>query len=280
MAALTILHTNDIHARLDQMTRLATLIQRQRAQANDESRALLLLDGGDSSSTELWESDVTGGRANYAMLEAIGYDAAVIGNSDALWGRDALNKLLTSVHFAPLAANLRDAVTGSAPPGLRGYAVFKFETLRVGVAGLTTEEETHADFRIADPIDSLRGLIPQLKAEGADIIVLLSHLGVDVDERLAANVPGIHVIVGGHTHTALTEPIRVGEAVIVQTGEHGQYLGRLDLALDLETRLVSVSRYTLIPCTDATPPEPTLAGMLDLIRFEAEVLRKKSQRRT
>ncbi|MEK6573693.1 MAG: bifunctional metallophosphatase/5'-nucleotidase, partial [Chloroflexota bacterium] len=66
MPTLTVLHTNDIHARLDQMTRLMTLIQRERASASAEGRATLLLDAGDSSSTEEWESDVTGGRANYA----------------------------------------------------------------------------------------------------------------------------------------------------------------------------------------------------------------------
>ena len=275
MPVLTILHTNDIHARFDQMTRLATLIQRERAQAAAEGRAVLLLDAGDSSSTEEWESDVTGGRANYAMLEAMGYDAAVVGNSDSQWGRDALNRLLAAVHFAPLAANLRDAASDQPPTGLRAYTVLKLDTVNVGVIGLTTYEELHADFRVDDQAETLRALIPQLQSEGTQIVIVLSHLGIEADRRLAANVPGIHTFVGGHSHTTLHEPERVEDASIVQTGEYGQNLGRLDLACDDSARSVTVVGCHLIPCDDRTPPDPTLAGMLELVRFEANVVRKK-----
>lgn len=275
MPTLTVLHTNDIHARLDQMTRLMTLIQRERASASAEGRAVLLLDAGDSSSTDSWESDVTGGRANYAMLEAMGYDAAVIGNSDSQWGRDPLNKLLAAVHFAPLAANLRDAASDQPPTGLRAYAIFKFDAVNVGVIGLTTHEELHADFRVDDQAETLCALIPPLQSESAQILIVLSHLGIDVDRSLAADAPGIHAIVGGHSHTTLHEPERVGDASIVQTGEYGLNLGRLDLAYDDSARSVTAMDYRLIPCDDGTPPDPTLAGMLELVRFEANAVRKK-----
>ena len=299
MPALTILHTNDLHACLDQMTRLATLIQRERVQANTEGRHILLLDAGDSSSNEVWESRVTGGRANYAMLEAMGYDAVVIGNSDLQWGREPLTRLLTAVHFQILAANLLDAVTDSRPTGLRDYALFKFAqmgspdpaTARVGsddptrayetaiavaVIGLATRDEMHADFRTFDPTKTLRTLIPQMQSEGAQIIVVLSHLGIETDKKLAAEVPGLHAIAGGHTHTTLREPEFVGETIIVQAGEHGNFLGRLDLEYDFSTQAVTVKKGGLIPCPETTPPDPTLAGMLELIRFEAEVVRKRA----
>ena len=94
---LTILHFNDLHGRLDQMPRLFTLIQRERAEAVRAGRQVLLLDGGDSSDRSQWESDVTKGRANFSLLEAMGVQASVVGNGEALqWGRAALARMVAS----------------------------------------------------------------------------------------------------------------------------------------------------------------------------------------
>jgi 2',3'-cyclic-nucleotide 2'-phosphodiesterase (5'-nucleotidase family) len=275
VAILTLLHTNDLHARLDQMARLATLVQRERAQAARDGRAVLLLDARDSSGTSSWESDVTGGRANYAMLEAMGYDAAAIGNSDSQWGRESLARLLESLHFVALAANLRETASGLPPAGLRTHAVFRPGALAVGVAGLATPEGTHPDFQVLDPVETLRGLRPTLQEDGAHVLIVLSHLGIEADRQLALAVPGLHAILGGHSHTTLVRPEFVGQTAIVQTGEYGSFLGRLDLGLDPDCGQVTVSDYSLLACTATTPPDPTLSGMLELIRFEAGVLKKK-----
>ena len=313
----TSLHTNDLHARLDQMTRLATLIQRERAQARAAGRLVLLLDAGDSSSAKVWESDVTAGRANYAMLEAMGYDAAVIGNSDLHWGQDPLERLVNAAHFPALAANLRGAESGAIPTGLRGYALFNFPTdqrpaqsgerpspplqsapdagrerqppkqsgvgvaergsvMTVAVVGLTTHANTPPGFHFLDPAEALHALIPQLQNEGAHIIIVLSHLGIEADRKLAADAPEIHLILGGHTHTALPQPEIVGGTIIAQTGEFGSALGRVDLDYDFSSRTVTLKGSGLLPCPASTPPDPTLAGMLDLIRFEANIVRKKA----
>src|SRR5688572_5063616 len=101
---LTVLHFNDLHGRLDQLPRLFTLTQRERAQARQAGRRVLLLDGGDSSDRAQWESDLTKGRGNYAVLEAMGVEATVIGNGEALhWGRRALARLVAAVDFPVLA---------------------------------------------------------------------------------------------------------------------------------------------------------------------------------
>src|SRR5687767_194778 len=106
---LTILHFNDLHGRLEQLPRLFALAQRERAQALAGGRHVLLLDAGDSSDRAQWESDITKGRANFSLLEAMGADATVIGNGEALqWGRAALARLVAAVRFPVLAANLVD----------------------------------------------------------------------------------------------------------------------------------------------------------------------------
>lgn len=276
MPILTILHTNDLHARFEPMTRLATLIQRERASARAEGRHLLLLDAGDSSSSGVWESDVTGGRANYTMLEAMGYEAAVIGNSDTVWDGEALHKLIASIHFTTLAANLLGTDFETPVTGLRTHLSRNIDGLTIAIIGLTTNKAINPKFKYSDPIETLKSLLPQIQAEGAQFIIVLSHLGFEADQELAA-VPGLHLILGGHTHTVLPQPQRIGDTLIAQTGSHGNYLGRVDFDYDAATQTVTYMTGSLLPCDSSIPPDPTLSGMLELIQFEAQVVRKKKQ---
>ncbi|MEK7443153.1 MAG: bifunctional UDP-sugar hydrolase/5'-nucleotidase [Chloroflexota bacterium] len=298
MAILTILHTNDIHGRLDQMPRLATLIARERSLARDEGRHVLLLDAGDSSERSIWESSITKGRANFIMLEAMGYDASTVGNGETFqWGLGALAKLVESVHFPVLAANLFAMDSDQPPvPGLKSHAIFEIEKLKIAVLGITVDDNSaykRFGYRCEYAAPVLRDLIPRLRAEGAQAIILLSHLGFgfDTDEeyeariakdptrannlydrQIAKAVPGIDVIVGGHSHTLLNEMRCVGDTVIVQAGDYGKFLGRLDLEIDSDR--VKAIHYQVIPCDENVPPDPTLSGMLDLVRFEAGALLK------
>jgi 2',3'-cyclic-nucleotide 2'-phosphodiesterase (5'-nucleotidase family) len=281
---LTILHTNDIHGRLEEMTRLATLIQWEKASLPDGAH-VLLLDAGDSSERTIWESDVTKGRANFALLEAMGYQATTVGNSEALqWGRAALARLVQAVHLPVLAANLRGVQSGElAVPGLQTHTWFEFDGVKVAVLGATAPMAGGYErfgFTAADPEPILRDLIAEVRAEGAKLVILLSHLGYVPDEerynpnfkgdyQLAPRLPGLDVIVGGHTHWVLEEPVEVGGVVIVQAGEFGHYLGRLDLVVDEDSGRVTEFKGHLIPATAETPTEPTIAAVLDLVREEA-----------
>ncbi len=279
MAILTVLHTNDIHGQFDQTTRLASLIARERASAAREARAVLLLDAGDSSDLSAWESRVTRGRANFAMLEAMGYDAVAIGNGDMQWNRESLAKLVGSVHFPVLAANLLALDSDLPPaPGLRSHAHFTFGELKVAVVGVTVNEPGLYDdwgYRIDSVETTARALVPRLREEGAQVVILLSHEGVEADQQLTAAVTGIDAIVGGRSHTALLEPLRTGGTVIAQAGAFGRYLGRIDLTIEDGKKITAASR--LIPCDETVPPDPTLSGVLELVRFEADVLRKKGE---
>lgn len=263
------------------MPRLMTLVNRERALATAQGRALLLLDAGDSSERKVWESDVTQGRANFAMLEAMGYQAAALGNNEGRWGLEALSKLVAAVHFPVLAANLLPPDSDEPPAGLRTHAWFEFSDLKIAVAGVTSEDKIklyeRLNCRPHPAVEVLRDLIPRLRREGAHLIILLSHLGIRPDRKLAAAVPGIPVILGGHTHLHLDQPERVGKTLIAQLGPNGDTLGRLDLALDPDSHQITAAGYTAIPCAPDVPPDPTLSGLLDLVRFEAEILRKKTE---
>ncbi len=298
MTILTLLHTNDIHGHFDQMPRLATLIARERSLARNEGRHVLLFDAGDSSERSVWESSITKGRANFFMLEAMGYDASTVGNGETFqWGLGALAKLVESVHFPVLAANLFAKDSNQPPvPGLKSHAIFEIEKLKIAVVGITVDEQsayTRFGYRSEFAADVLRDLIPQLRAQDAQMIILLSHLGFGYqtdeeyekhhpkdtprarilgDRQIAKAVPGIDVIVGGHSHTLLNEMRRVGDTVIVQAGDYGKFLGRLDLEID--SNHMQAIHHEVIPCDESVQPDPTISGMLDLVRFEASTMLK------
>lgn len=299
MTILTILHTNDIHGHFDQMPRLATLIARERSLAHSEGRHILLLDAGDSSERSVWESSITKGRANFFLLEAMGYDASTVGNGETFqWGLGALAKLVESVHFPVLAANLFAMDSNQPPvPNLKSHAIFEIEKLKIAVVGVTVEEQSaykRFGFRCGFAASVVSDLIPRLRSDGVQVIILLSHLGFgwETDEEFAAwqakdpvaraeasgdrqiakRVNGIDVIVGGHSHTLLNEMRRVGDTVIVQAGDYGKFLGRLDLEID--SNHMQTIHYEVIPCDESVQPDPIISATLDLVRSEAGAMLK------
>ncbi len=285
MLRLTLLHFNDLHGRLDALPRLFTLIQRERATALADNRAALILDGGDSSDPAQWESDLTQGRANFALLEAMGVHATVIGDGEAQhWGRPALAKLSASVHLPVLAANLVDCADPSqlAAPGLKASTIIEAAGVKIGIIGVTAVYRGGYDrfgYQSSEPRPALQREIERLKAQGLHVILLLSHLGSDFDfpdkdprvyhdEDAARDMPGLTAIIGAHTHTRLERPVMVNAIPIVQAGEYGQYLGRLDLDIDPVTGRVITHAYQLFS-TEGVPPDPTISATLELVREEA-----------
>jgi 2',3'-cyclic-nucleotide 2'-phosphodiesterase (5'-nucleotidase family) len=286
---LTLLHFNDVHGRLDQFPRLFTLIDRERADARATGRHVLVLDGGDSSDRNFWESDITKGRANFALLDAMGVQASVVGNGEALqWGRTALATLVAGAHFPMLGANLVDLQDPAQPavPGLKASHVFDLDGFKLGLVGVTAVYRSGYDrfgYQSLDPRPVLEREVAALKAQGLRFILLLSHLGYatpeekqtwanpnDFTDDLAAQAcPEIGVIVGGHSHVALETPVTEGKTVIVQAGDKGRFLGRLDVEVDEATGRVTDYAGRLIPCDEQTPVDPTVSSVLELVREEA-----------
>lgn len=287
---LTVLHFNDLHGRLDQLPRLFTLIQRERAQARAAGRQVLLLDAGDSSDSAQWESGITSGRANFALLEAMGVQATVIGDAEALqWGSAALTRLVAAVAFPVLSANLVNCAAPDrlAVPKQQASTLIDCGGFLVGVIGVTQDQggiDARHGFCCASPRLALRREIDALRAQDVRFLLLLSHLGLALDpadrqawddpaaygdEQVAADFPEIGAIVGGHTHLALQPPLVVGQTVIVQAGDYGRYLGRLDLELDDATGAITAHAGHLIPVDASVPSDPTISGTLELVREEA-----------
>ena len=266
---LTLLHMNDFHSRHEAVdgralscgpdrdgcfggsARLATAIKAQRAAAEADGRAVLLLDAGDQFQGSLFYT-AHQGMAELAVMHAIGTDAMAVGNHEFDNGPETLGRFAAAARFPVLSANVDAAAEPALAGRLRPYALFDRAGLRVAVVGLTTRETLLSsspgpNIRIGDATAALTEAATAARAAGAELVVALSHLGVVADGGL--DVPGVAAIVGGHSHTLLSnvEPGALGPhpmvapsgALVVQAGAYGRYLGRLDLDLAADGRVLA-----------------------------------------
>lgn len=262
--ALTILHTNDHHGRFWKnsageygLAARKTLADAVRAEVLARGGHVLLLDAGDVN-TGVPESDMLDAEPDIRGMNAMGYDAMVVGNHEFDNPLAVLRKQQRWMDFPLLAANIYDS------SGQRLFApwhLFRLRGLTVAVFGLTTESTAvvgnpeHVKGLVFRPaIDEARELVPRLRDQ-ADVVIALTHLGFDESEHpgvpqtgsraLARAVPGIDLIVDGHSHTQLDAPVLESGTVIVQAGEYGKYLGRVDLLWT--GRQVRLTGGTLLP---------------------------------
>lgn len=216
---LTILHTNDLHNGLGLLPRLATLVARERARVPHT----VLLDAGDTAL-----GDPTADLA-VARLAALGYDAMTPGNAEtevAEYRR----------HLGRIGAPV---VVANVAPGALGYPtlptlVRTVGGIRLAILGLTTppvypaghplHRRNAQEVPVDDAVATAQHWVPQLRA-AADVVVVVSHLGLRRDVELAATVPGIDLIIGGHSHHRLPTLLPIGRTTIAQAGIGGAYLG-------------------------------------------------------
>jgi 5'-nucleotidase len=295
---LTLLHTNDIHGHylpeaaewldgrpaIGGFVRLDAEIDALRAARPKDG--VLLLDGGDElTGTPLSDLVVDGckGGAMHRFFALLGYDAWVIGNHEFDKGLDNLACYTGTHPIEPLSANLRGP-DGVAPllPKQHLSEVFVRSGIRIGVIGATTDSlaglMNHEDFARLDLLrveDAVRAEVARLDPI-TDLVVVLSHIGVDEDEQLARYVPGIDLIVGAHSHTRLTAARHVGETWIVQAGSYNRSLGidEIDVADDHITNF----RYELRDLLPDTAPGPASPEVIALSsQYQAAIDAKYSE---
>ncbi len=195
-----------------------------------EARPTLLLAAGDMIQGNNW-ANLFKGKSSIELLNAMKFDAMVVGNHEFDYGQRVLQERIKEAHFPVLGANVRGL------PGLKPYVIKKVGGVRVAIVGVVT-----ADTPVSTNPANVAGLsfsapeaavVETLKAlcGKADLVVVLSHIGYPEDRVLAQKVPGIDVIIGGHTHTRLEKPAVVNHTIIVQAWEHAKALGVLDLTI-------------------------------------------------
>lgn len=248
---LVVLHTNDLHGQ--SLARLATVLEEQRR----EHSHLFWVDAGDLFSGSPVSSAFQGEAEEQSVL-ALGLDAITFGNHDLDYGLPALQRSLEA-GVPWLSANvLKDGAALTVP-----FVIKEVDSVRVLITGVTTPETPKMSFprnveglTFADPVETLQQLL-QEQAGNYQICIVLSHLGYGEDLLLAQRVPGINVIIGGHTHTVLAKPVRIGNTLICHAGSNGEYLGRV--VVDLKEGYPS--RGELIRIEETIPPHPRLVEL-------------------
>lgn len=282
---LTLLFIGDLHGRLDRLPRAFSAIATLRARVTEAGGASLLVCTGDTVDRTIATAARTGGRVALPVLEAMGVQALTPGNHDADWGAAAFTRWIASARFPVLLANV-GPTAGGHWPGARSSLVLDLGGRRIGLLGLSTVMLANALGQAAvyePPAVAVAREAMALRAQGASTVIALSHLGyafgpdvahwmppdADTDVRLAEAGVDLDAIVGGHTHTFLEPPVRIGKTVIAHAGVNVDVVG--ELMLDLGDDGAVTAWGGRLHSIDARwPIDPTISAVLELALEEAE----------
>jgi 2',3'-cyclic-nucleotide 2'-phosphodiesterase (5'-nucleotidase family) len=310
-AKLTILHSNDTHGHilpfsypegntggstLDSLkvrrdiggiARRATLIGEVRAECAAAGGTVRLVDAGDFCDGTPFSTEYQG-KADLEAMNACGYNYGTFGNHEFNNPLPQVQRLAGMAGDRILCANM--VWKSNSKPLLCPFAVERLDSLTVGFFGLTTPEAgsypgARDSLLVLPPIETAKAMVDTLRRHGADVIILVSHCGNEVDRALADSISGICAIVGGHSHSRLSsgqyfapfpdEKSDPGGTIVVQAHQWGGELGRLDLefrkgAFGKWTMVRHVAR--LLPVTPAITPDPAVAAVVE--RFWAPIAEK------
>ena len=260
------------YGKLGGLDRTATLIKAIRAERGDNK--VLLLDGGDT-----WQGSYcslkTQGADMVAAMKALKPDA-MVGHWEFTLGKERVEELVDEMGYPFLGSNCFDTEWDERV--FQSTAYFERGGIKVAVIGqhfpytpIANPSHLVEGWSFGIRPDEIQSNIDEARDNGAEIIVLLSHNGFDVDQKLAADISGIDVILTGHTHDAVPEAIRIGKTLVLSSGSHGKYLGRIDLKV--EGGQVVDASSTLIPVfSDVISPDSEMTSLISQLRapYEAE----------
>ena len=259
------------YGRMGGLDRCATVIKAIRAARPDA----LLLDGGDT-----WQGSLTAERTKgqdvVNVMNALKPDA-MTSHWEFTLGIDRVTEIVDALPFAFLGANIFDAEWDE--PAYEPYKMFEVGGAQVAVIGqafpylpIANPKWMFPNLSFGVREERMAEVVAEVRDAGADLVVVLSHNGFDADRKMAGNVPGIDVILTGHTHDALPEPVMVGQTLLIASGSNGKFISRVDL--DVQNGQMLGFRHKLIPVfSDVIEPDAEVAALIDAERepFKAEL---------
>ncbi len=274
--SLTVLHTNDFHARFEPISkydsgcsaedntegkcfggsaRLQTAIEEARSRTNNA----ILVDGGDQFQGTLFYTYYKGKLAA-EMMNQMGYDAMTVGNHEFDDGPEVLRGFMDAVNFPVLMSNADVSGEPLLADKLAKSTVIERGGEKLGLIGLTPQDTDELaspgdNIVFTDPVGAVQGEVDKLTEMGVNKIIVLSHSGYGVDQKVAAGTTGVDIIVGGHTNTLLSNsneraegpyPTMVGSTAIVSAYAYGKFLGELNVTFDDEGNITEAKGEPLI----------------------------------
>jgi 5'-nucleotidase len=290
---LTILHTNDFHARFEPISkydgpcsaedngegkcfggsaRMMTAITEARTRSNNS----ILVDGGDQFQGTLFYTYYKGALAA-EMMNQMGYDAMTVGNHEFDDGPEVLKGFMDAVEFPVLMSNADVSAEPLLADKLAKSTIIERGGEKLGLIGLTPQDTDELaspgdNITFSDPVAAVQGEVDKLTAEGVNKIIVLSHSGYGVDQKVAAETTGVDVIVGGHSNTLLSNtndraagpyPTMVGETAIVQAYAYGKFLGELNVTFDDAGNITEAKGEPLVMDAEVTEDEGTVARIAE-----------------
>ncbi len=251
------------YGRVGGLDRVSTVINAIRADRPDA----LLLDGGDT-----WHGSYTcyqtAGQDMVNVMNALKPDAMTF-HWEFTLGSDRVNEIVEGLPFAALGQNIFDAEWDEPAELFQPYKFFDRGGAKVAVVGQAFPYMPIANpgwmfpeysFGIRD--ENMQAMVDEVRDAGADVVVVLSHNGFDVDKKMAGRVQGIDVILSGHTHDALPEPVLVGKTHIIASGSNGKFVSRVDL--DVRDGQMMGLKHKLIPIfSDVIAPDPAITALIN-----------------
>ena len=267
------------YGRLGGLDQIATVIKAIRAERGNRT---LVLDGGDTWQNS-YTSMVSKGQDMVDCMALLKPDA-MTGHWEFTLGATRVKELIGQLGFPFLAQNVRDIEWDE--PAFDAMRMIERGGVKIAIIGQALPYTAIANPRWMIPNwsfgireNDLRANVEKARKEGAELVVLLSHNGFDVDHKLAGRVKGIDVILTAHTHDALPEIVKVGKTILVASGSHGKFLSRLDL--DVRNGEVKNFRFKLIPIfSDVIAPDAEMAAKISAIRAPHEKMLREVIGRT
>ena len=254
------------YGKMGGLDRVATVVNAIRADRPDA----LFLDGGDT-----WHG-------SYTCYQTAGQDVVNVMNAlkpDAMtfhWeftlGQDRVRDIVGSLPFAALGQNIFDAEWDEPSEDFEPYRFFDRGGVKIAVIGqafpympIANPGWMFPDFSFGIRDERMQEMVDEVRGQGAELVVCLSHNGFDVDKKMAGVVSGIDVILSGHTHDALPEPVLIGDTYVIASGSNGKFVSRVDV--DVRDGRMMGLKHKLIPIfSDVITPDPDVAALIDAER--------------
>ncbi len=302
--SLTILHTNDFHARFEPISkydsgcsaeknaegkcfggsaRLVSALAEARARSNNS----ILVDGGDQFQGTLFYTYYKGKLAA-EMMNKMGYDAMTVGNHEFDDGPEVLRGFMDAVNFPVLMSNADVSGEKLLHDKLAKSTVIERGGEKLGLIGLTPQDTDELsspgpNVVFTDPVQAVQGEVDRLTEMGVNKIIVLSHSGYSVDKKVAAETTGVDVIVGGHTNTFLSNtsdraegpyPTMVGNTAIVSAYAYGKFLGELNVTFDDAGNIIEAKGEPIIMDAAVAEDPETVARIAEAAKPLEEIRNK------
>ena len=251
------------YGRVGGLDRVATVVKSIRADRPDA----ILLDGGDT-----WHGSYTchhtQGQDMVNVMNALNTEAMTF-HWEFTLGSDRVHEIIDTLPFPALGQNIFDAEWDEPAEYFKPYTFFERGGSKIAVIGqafpympIANPSWMFPEYSFGIRDENMQAMVDEVRGLGADLVVILSHNGFDVDKKMASIVTGIDIILSGHTHDALPEPVLIDNTIIVASGSNGKFVSRVDL--DVRNGQMMGFKHKLIPIfSDVITPDPDMAALID-----------------